>query len=78
MGKENKITVEKIPFTGINCPKCRMDLEMFLSKTEGIKNVKVDYMTSTAEVEYDYKKIDLPKIEEKIENFGYKILYKNY
>lgn len=75
---DEKIVKKVIPVTGVNCPKCRLDIEGIVGKFEGVKEVKMDYMTGNVNIKYDYEKIDLPFIEERIEGLGYDIAYKSY
>ncbi|MEM2906969.1 MAG: cation transporter [Candidatus Odinarchaeota archaeon] len=77
MSEEN-VTEKKIPVKGINCAKCRLDIENVLTRFKGVESAKMDYMTGNISVKYDYKKTDLPEIERVIENLGYNIAYKEY
>lgn len=42
---------------GMHCGACATGIQMYLSNTEGIKSVSVDYDVKKAEVEYDDEKI---------------------
>ncbi len=74
----NKITEKKIPVRGVNCAKCRLDIENILGKVTGVEDAKMDYMSGVVSVKYDYTRVDLPEIEKILENLGYNVAYKDY
>ena len=75
---DETIVEKKIPVKGVNCAKCKLDIENILTRFKGVENVKMDYMSGNVSVKYNYKKVDLPEIEQVIENLGYNIAYKEY
>ncbi|WEU40308.1 MAG: cation transporter [Candidatus Odinarchaeum yellowstonii] len=74
----NKIVEKKIPVRGVNCAKCRLDIENILSRVDGVADAKMDYMSGVVSVKYDYSRVDLPELERLIENLGYNVAYKDY
>ena len=56
---------------GMHCGSCAAGIQMFLSSTDGIKNVTVDYNTKKADVEYDDEKVDVDVIVKGVEELGY-------
>lgn len=74
----DKIVEKKIPVRGVNCAKCRLDIESILGKVKGVNEAKMDYMSGVVSVKYDYSHVDLPELENVIENLGYSIAYKEY
>nr|MDD3720654.1 cation-translocating P-type ATPase [Candidatus Gracilibacteria bacterium] len=65
--------MEKINFkiSGMSCSSCARLNETSLSKQEGIKNVKVNYATSKATIEFDENKTSLKEIKNIIEQNGF-------
>ena len=49
-----KVTV---PIKGMHCASCALVIEKTLSKTEGVSEVKVNYGTEKATIEYDKDKV---------------------
>lgn len=68
--KTKKITV---PVEGMTCASCVVRVEKAISKAEGIKNVSVNFASEKASFEFDPEKTDYRKIEQLIEEAGYKI-----
>ncbi len=73
-----KIAERRIPVRGVNCAKCRLDVENILSRVDGVVDAKMDYMSGVVSVKYDYSRVDLPVLEDVLENLGYSIAYKDY
>jgi len=67
-----------IPIAGMDCPSCIANIEKELKKLEGVKEAQGSYMMEKVVVTYDSSKIDIPAIERKIEDLGYRISYKRY
>lgn len=67
------MTVVKKQFDvgGMHCGSCAMGIQMFLSSTDGIKNVTVDYNTKKADVEYDDAQVNTDQIVKGVEELGY-------
>ena len=57
---------------GMHCDGCSKRLENSLIKKENIHSAKVDFKKKQAEIEYD--QISIKKIEEYIEEIGFKSL----
>lgn len=57
--------------TGMHCGSCAMGIQMYLSSTDGIKNVTVDYNTKKADVEYDDGQVTVEQIVKGVEELGY-------
>jgi len=62
----------------MDCPSCIANIEKELKKLEGVKEAQGSYMMEKVVVTYDSSKIDIPAIERKIEDLGYRISYKRY
>jgi P-type Cu+ transporter len=56
---------------GMHCASCSQIIENKLKTTEGIKKINVSFATEKAKVDFDPKKINIPKINEIISKFGY-------
>jgi len=67
-----------IPITGIDCPSCIVNIEKELKKLKGVKEAQGNYIMEKVVVTYDPNEIDVPAIEKKIEDLGYRISYKRY
>ena len=63
-----------IPIKGMHCASCALVIEKTLSKTEGVKEVKVNYGTEKASIEYDKDKVSLTKMSDSIKPFGYEFI----
>ncbi|MHA1410532.1 MAG: thioredoxin domain-containing protein [Candidatus Odinarchaeia archaeon] len=76
MSLNKKIVSVRIPITRMpGCPKCRLDMDLILKSTKGIKNVEISYTDGEIFLEYDYTLIDLPEIENKVKTLGYEVIY---
>ena len=67
-----------IPVTRMDCPTCVATIEKELAKLEGVKGVHVNFLMKKIIVDYDPEKVDVPKLEERVERLGYRIAYKKY
>lgn len=56
----------------MTCKSCQNNIEKALKKTEGIKKVNVDLKGQSVKVEFDGEKITDEKIEQIINDLGYK------
>lgn len=63
-----------IPIKGMHCASCALVIEKTLSKAEGVKEVKVNYGTEKASIEYDKEKVSLTKMSDSIKPFGYEFI----
>lgn len=57
--------------TGMHCGSCALGIQMYLSSTDGVKNVTVDYNTKKADVEYDDGQVSVEQIVKGVEELGY-------
>ena len=64
---------KKITVKGMTCKSCVSIIEENVSELKGVKNIKVDLIKETAEIEFNEKKIKLDKIKQTIVDSGYKI-----
>ncbi|MFN4336503.1 MAG: heavy metal translocating P-type ATPase [Candidatus Nitrosocaldus sp.] len=60
---------------GMHCAGCTRAIQGYLLDMDGIKGCDVNLATEKAVIEYDPSKIDLIRIEEAIEEVGYKVVY---
>ena len=67
------IIKKKYDVGGMHCGACATGIQMYLSNTEGVKSVSVDYNTKKAEVEYDDAKINDDGISKNVTELGYTI-----
>ncbi len=57
----------------MHCGACATGIQMYLSNTDGVTSVSVDYNAKKADVEYDDVKINEAGIKKAIEELGYKL-----
>ncbi len=67
------VSKKKITVKGMTCKSCVHSIEENVSELKGVKNIDVDLIKETAEIEFDEKKIKLDKIKQTIIDSGYKI-----
>ncbi|MCS7140852.1 MAG: heavy metal translocating P-type ATPase [Candidatus Nitrosocaldus sp.] len=60
---------------GMHCAGCTRAIQGYLLDIQGIKGCDVNLATEKAVVEYDPSQISLSRIEEAIEEVGYKVVY---
>lgn len=60
---------------GVTCTACENKIEKELKKLYGINDVKVSYVSSTADIIYNADEIDLKVIYDTIEKAGYDVIY---
>lgn len=60
---------------GMHCAGCTRAIQGYLMDMEGIKGCDVNLATEKAVIEYDPAKINLRRIEQAIEEVGYKVVY---
>lgn len=70
---EAQLKVQSLPVKGMDCASCAMTIEKSLKKLDGVNVCEVNYATEKVKVEYDPKKIDIDKMNEKISPLGYTI-----
>ncbi|HEY4500225.1 MAG TPA: cation transporter, partial [Candidatus Paceibacterota bacterium] len=59
---------------GMHCASCAGIIEKTLKKITGVESAEVNYGTETAKITFDETKIDVAKLSQKIEPFGYSII----
>jgi Cu+-exporting ATPase len=59
---------------GMYCSTCKPIVEKQLKGDRAINKIDIDFMTDSVIVEYDSNLITRKKIEEKLENSGYKFV----
>lgn len=64
---------KKYDVEGMHCGACATGIQMYLSNTDGVKSVTVDYKTKRAEIEYDDAIINDEGIAKAVNELGYKI-----
>lgn len=64
----------EIKISGMHCASCALNVEKFLQSVEGVENAQVNFGTEKATVEYDPEKVELVKIEEKVQDAGYGVV----
>ncbi len=65
------VVKEKFNIGGMHCGACAAGIQMFLSNTEGVKNIAVNYDTKLAEIEYDSDVINQQAVIKTVEEVGY-------
>ncbi|MEK6959200.1 MAG: sulfite exporter TauE/SafE family protein [archaeon] len=55
------------------CQSCEKNISRSVRKLHGVKHIKADYVSSTAEVTYDPSRVSLKQIEGKIKEAGYEV-----
>lgn len=71
--KSNKKAEIKI--SGMSCASCALNIEKSLKELDGVEDAQVNLGTEKAMVQYDPEKIVLEKLDEKIRDAGYGVLY---
>ena len=66
------------PVTEMDCPTCTTTIKKELSKLDGVKDVRINFLYKRIYVSYDPSVIGIPELEEKIEDLGYRLTYKKY
>ena len=66
--KESKATATQATYliTGLHCPPCTHTVEAALSKTKGVKSVKVDWRTQNAKIEFDESQLPAQVLAQQI------------
>ncbi len=59
---------------GMHCASCTMNVENYLTRLDGIYDVKADLTSQTAFIRYDKNKITLKDMEKIINNLGFTLL----
>ena len=56
---------------GMHCTSCALNAERTLGKLEGVKSVRVNFATETAQVEYDEAKVTPAQFYQTVRELGY-------
>jgi len=64
-------TKKQFDITGMHCGSCAAGIQMFLSSTDGVKDVTVDYDAKKADVEYDDEQTSDDQIIKGVQELGY-------
>ena len=73
MSQESKeMKKSKLAISGMTCASCVQSIQNYVGSQEGIKNVNVNLLSESAEVEYDPAVIDPAKILDLVDDIGYK------
>lgn len=57
----------------ISCEHCQHAIEGAVGEVEGVSSVKVDIPTKSIHLTYDPQKVSLEKIEEVLDDTGYRV-----
>ena len=68
---------EKFDVLGMSCAACQAHVEKAVKNTEGVKNVEVNLLKGTMNVEYDENITSSDKIMASVSNAGYRAMSKN-
>ncbi len=64
----------EIKISGMHCASCALNVEKTLQDVEGVEDAQVNFGTEKATVEYDPDKVELGKLEEKVQDAGYGVV----
>jgi len=62
---------KQFDITGMHCGSCAAGIQMFLSSTDGVKDVTVDYDAKRADVLYDDEQTSEELIIKGVQELGY-------
>jgi copper chaperone CopZ len=71
-GEEDFFDTTRIAIEGMTCDKCVETIERAFRGQEGIRDVKVDRVNSTATVTFDRRKLDVPALHDLLLSNGYR------
>ncbi|MBO9600667.1 MAG: heavy-metal-associated domain-containing protein, partial [Cohnella sp.] len=60
-----------LQITGMTCAACANRIEKGLSKLDGVSQANVNFALEQASVQFDPVKVDMAKLERKIQDLGY-------
>ncbi|MEI7960830.1 MAG: sulfite exporter TauE/SafE family protein [archaeon] len=69
--KKGNLIRKNIKINGMICESCEKIIEKSLGKIDGVKHIKVDYVNSTAKIDYNPKKATMEEIQNAIKAAGY-------
>lgn len=65
------VKTEKIETPTVHCEKCKLKIEQYLSRVDGIQTVKVDFKKKITTVKYITDRTNIEAIKTDIANLGY-------
>lgn len=68
------ILKETYPVMGMTCAACVRKIESVLEKTDGIKEVSVNFASENLMVSYEDQEINIDRISKIIKDLGYELL----
>ena len=71
IGRKEEMKKITLSIDGMTCSACSNGLEKYLNKQDGIKRAAVNLVMANAFIEYDEKKLDIPKLEEFVKKAGF-------
>jgi len=75
MTKKNfKIVEQSVPVSGLSCVVCAGTLEKVLKDKEGVEDVNVNFVSSTADIKYNREKITLQLLKDAAISDGYDLI----
>lgn len=66
------IETDRFGIAGMTCDKCVQRVETALRKIDGVRDVKVDRHSATANVTFEREKTNVPALHEAVLKAGYK------
>ena len=70
--EEDFFDTARIAIEGMTCDKCVETIERAFRGKEGIREVRVDRVNSTATVTFDRRKLDVPALHDLLLSNGYR------
>lgn len=74
----NRTNRLSLPIVEMDCPTCASIIEKELKKLGGVADVRVNFLMKKVVVTYDPTKIGVLELEGRLEDLGYRLLYKKY
>mgnify|MGYP003260166196 CR=1 FL=1 len=66
---------EKFDVTGMTCSACSSHVEKSVAKADGVRNVSVNLLTNSMQVDFDEGITNVSKICDVVADAGYCLLY---
>ncbi|RJR28923.1 cadmium-translocating P-type ATPase [Candidatus Microgenomates bacterium] len=63
-----------VPVSGMHCASCANVISRKLNKLKGIKSCSVNFASEKAHLEFNKSEVDLPRMNQEIQKFGYRLL----
>lgn len=74
MDESRKYIKKNFPITGMSCASCAMHVERALNNTPGVKEARVNFATSTANVDFDADNCSPEQLQKAVEAAGYDLV----